>query len=202
MRFKEFIAEDATGSLTIFDVDDTLFHTTAKVGVVKNGKKIKSLSNQEFNNHELGDGEEFDFSEFKDAEKFFNESKPIHRMLMKAKMILKNYEKTPASRVIIITARQNFDNKERFLETFIKHGLDINKIYVERAGNMVGNMSPAVRKAIIIHRYLSTNKYNKVRLFDDSMSNLKAFLNLQNQFPKIKFEAYYANHEGRIKTVK
>jgi hypothetical protein len=203
MRFIEFIQEDiVSGTLTIFDVDETLFHTTAKVHVVKNGERLKSLSNQEFNTHKLEPDHEFDFRDFSDAEKFFNESKPIRRMMLKAQIILKNSIKNPLSKVIIITARPNFDNKEKFLATFLKHGLDIHKIYVERAGNMTGDMNPAVRKAIIIHKYLSTRKYGKVRLFDDSMSNLKAFLKLQDQFPTIKFEAFFAETDGKIKTIR
>jgi len=39
-------------------------------------------------------------------------------------------------------------------------------------------------------------------LFDDAMSNLKEFLKLKNEFPKIKFEAYFAKPDGSIKTVK
>ena len=39
-RFKEFIG---SGTLTIFDIDETLFHTKAKVGVVKDGKVIRKI---------------------------------------------------------------------------------------------------------------------------------------------------------------
>ena len=89
MRFKEFIQENIVlGTLTIFDIDETLLVTTAKVHVVKNGERLKSLSNQEFNNHKLEPDHEFDFRDFSDAEKFFNESKPIRRMMLKAQIIL------------------------------------------------------------------------------------------------------------------
>ena len=53
-----YILEAARGKgLTIFDVDDTLFHSNARVKVEKDGKVIKSLNNREFNNYKLKKGE-------------------------------------------------------------------------------------------------------------------------------------------------
>lgn len=203
IRFKEYIIEETNkGSLSIFDIDDTLFHTTAQISVVKNGSVIKKLTNNEFNTYKLKTGESFDFSEFRDAHKFYTESKPITRMLDKAKIILKNSEKNPLSKVVIVTARANLDNKEQFLATFRKHGFDIDKVRVERAGNIEGEFIPAFKKAIIIRNYLRTGSYIRVRLFDDSMSNLKEFLKLKSEFPKIVFEAYFAFPDGKIKSIK
>lgn len=204
-KFSEYLKEEQEyqdGGLTIFDIDDTLFHTTAQIGVIKNGKKVKSLSNQEFNTYKLGDGESFDYDEFKDAAKFNAESKPISRMLDKAKIILRNAEKNPNSKVIIVTARNDFDNKELFLNTFRKHGFDIDKVRVERAGKINDVHSVAFKKVIIIRNYINTKKFKRVRLFDDSMANLKAFLKLQHEFPTVKFEAFFANRDGTVKTIR
>lgn len=203
IQFKEYISEETgQGSLNIFDIDDTLFHTTAQIAVVKNGKVVKKLTNSEFNVYKLGDGESFDFSEFKDAAKFYKESKPITKMITKAMIILKHAQKNPNSQVIILTARSNFDDKEKFLSTFRKHGFDIDKVRVERAGELVKNEVPAIAKAVVITKYLNSGKYNKIRLFDDSMSNLKEFLRLQTKFPDVKFEAYFAKPDGSVKTIK
>lgn len=187
--------------MTIFDIDETLFHTYAKIAVVKNGKIIKRLSNSEFNTYHLGKDESFDFSEFRSAEKFA-ESKPIGKMIAKAKAIARGIAIKPQSRIVIITARANFDNKEKFLDVFRAQGLDMNKIRVERAGNIEDDIDVAAKKYIIIRNYLNTKQYRKVRLFDDSMANLKTFLKLRQEFPLIKFEAYFANPDGSIKTVK
>ena len=90
LSFKEYISEEVgAGSLSIFDIDDTLFHTTAQIAVVKDGKIIKKLTNAQFNTYKLQDGESFDFSEFKDAAKFYHESNPIKRMIAKAMAILR-----------------------------------------------------------------------------------------------------------------
>ena len=202
-NFKEYLNEQyKNGGLTIFDIDDTLFHTTAKIGVVKDGKKIKDLSNQEFNNYKLKDGETFDFDQFKDAVKFNAESKPIGKMLDKAKIILKNSQKNPFSKVIIVTARSDFDDKEIFLDTFRKHGLDIDKIRVERAGKIGDIHDVAFKKVVIIRNYLLTKQFARVRLFDDSMSNLRAFLKMKNDFPNVSFEAYFAKPDGSVNVIK
>ena len=202
-RFSEYIKEETkSGSLTIFDIDDTLFHTTAQIAVMKDGKVIRKLTNNEFNNYTLKAGEDFDFSEFRDAHKFYHESKPIQRMLAKAKAILANSVKNPNSKVVIITARANFDDKDKFLATFRKYGFDIDKVRVERAGNIEGEFIPAFKKAIIIRNYLNTKQYSKVRLFDDSMSNLKEFLRLKTEFDNVTFEAFFANPDGSIRTIK
>jgi hypothetical protein len=201
--FKEYLEEDfKDGGLTIFDIDDTLFHTTAQIAVIKNSKKIKSLTNQEFNTYKLGAGESFDFDEFKDAAKFNAESKPIGRMLDKAKAILKNSKRNPLSKVIIVTARNDFDNKELFLDTFRKHGLNMDNIRVERAGKIGDIADVAFKKVIIIRNYLLTKQFSRVRLFDDSMANLKAFAKLKAEFPSIKFEAYFAKPNGSVNSVK
>ena len=47
--FKTFLEEAAGVGLTVFDIDETLFHTRAKIKVVKDGKTVKLLTNREFN---------------------------------------------------------------------------------------------------------------------------------------------------------
>ena len=190
------------GSLTIFDIDDTLFETTALVYVVKDGVVIDKLTNQEYNVYDLKDGESFDFVEFRDALKFNLESNPIEKMFAKAKIILKNSLSNPMNKVIIITARQNFDNKELFLDTFRKHGFDIDMVRVERAGNILDITSTEMKKFIIIYNYLNTKQFYKVRFFDDMMLNLTTFLKLKAFFPDVIFEAFFVKHDGSIKTIK
>ena len=75
--FQEYLTEKKEGAgLTIFDIDDTLMHTTAKIAVKLNGKVVRELTNQEFNTYQLKKGEQFDFGQFRDAKKFKEESKP------------------------------------------------------------------------------------------------------------------------------
>ena len=194
--------QNLNGGLTIFDIDDTLFKTTAQVGVVKNGQVVKTLTNQQFNDYKLKPGEKFDFTQFASSEKFLKESTPISKMFNKARAIAKNAANTPNSKVVIITARNNFDDKNKVLATFSKYGFPINKVRIERAGRIEGQMIPAFKKAIIIRNYLKTRQFSRVRLFDDSMSNLKEFLKLKKEFPSITFEAYMAKEDCSVTTVK
>jgi hypothetical protein len=201
LSLSQFLAEQSGAGLTIFDIDETLFRTTAKIQVVKNGKVVRDLDNHTFNTYKLKSGEDYDFGQFRDAKKFHDESEPIEKMFKKAKAILSNATRT-GSTVIIITARSDFDDRDTFLNTFRKHGFDIDKVRVERAGNIEGNFVPAYKKAIIIRNALNTGKYKRVRLFDDSMKNLQVFLELQDEFPDIKFEAFLAHSDGSVKTVR
>ena len=196
MKIRDLLEGKNLG-LTIFDIDDTLFRTTAQIKVVKNDKVIRSLNNQEFNTYQLKPGESFDFGEFRNAEKFNRESIPIEPMIAKLKAIINN---AGDSKVIMLTARSDFDNKELFLDTFRKYGIDMNRVHVHRAGNLGG--SPSQNKAVWIRKYLDTGDYARVRLYDDAMSNIKMFINLQQEYPDIKFFPYFVTHAGSIKTIK
>lgn len=196
-RFKEFVG---SGTLTIFDIDETLFHTKAKVKVVKGGKVVRELDNQEFNTYERKPGEEYDFGEFKSAKVFNQTSVPVVRMVEKAKAIVKA-KNNPHSRAIIVTARADFDDRDLFLKTFRDHGIPIDEMHVERAGNL-GIDSSAEAKKVIFRKYLNTKNYVKTRLYDDAMSNLKAFLELQKEYPNIQFEAWFVRPDGTIKRIK
>ena len=184
--------------LTIFDIDDTLFHTTAEIKVIKDGNEVRSLTNQEFNNYQLQPGEEFDFGEFRSAEKFAKESEPIRPMINTLKRIL---NKAANTKVIMLTARADFDDKDKFLNTFEKYGIDMSKVHVHRAGNLPGNESPAYKKAIWVRKYLNTGKYNRVNLIDDSMANLKVFKSLESEYPQVDFDAYFVHPSGSMDVV-
>lgn len=183
--------------LTIFDIDDTLFHTTAQISVMKDGKVVRTLSNQEYNVYTLQPGESFDYGEFRNAEKFNKESVPIVPMIAKLKAILKN---AGDSTVIMLTARNDFDNKELFLDTFKRYGIDMSKIHVHRSGSL--GLPSAEGKAVWIRKYLDTGKYGRVRLYDDAMSNLKMLIGLREEYPNVQFFPYLVTPEGSIKTVK
>ena len=196
-----YILEAARGKgLTIFDVDDTLFHSNARVKVEKDGKVIKVLNNREFNNYKLKKGETFDYGEFKSAKIFNQTSTPIAKMISKAKAIIKNSIKA-GSKVIVVTARGDMDDKKLFVDTFKAQGLNMDKVYIERAGN-IGLDDAARNKEVVFRKYLETGKYKRIRLFDDAVDNLYALLKLRDEFPDITFEAYRVKKDGSIQTVR
>lgn len=194
LNFREFIFEQTDRGLTIFDIDETLFRTTAKIQVEKDGKVIRELSNQEYNTYKLKPGESYNYGQFASAELFKKTSTPIGKMVGKMKSILKRAIKK-GSRVIVVTARANFDNKDIFLDTFRAHGIDIDSAYVERAGNL--NLGSAAKnKRFVFHKYLKSGDYKRIRLFDDSRQNLNSFMSLAKQYPDVTFEAWFVKDDG------
>ena len=197
INFNTFSEARGGQGLTIFDIDKTLFHSDTKVGIKKDGKSIKTLD--KFEKYKLKKGEEFDFGEFKDAKRFAQTASPIGRMIAKAKVIIRNATKS-GSKVIFVTARADMDDKKLFINTLKAHGLDMSKVYVERAGNL--GIDTAKNKSTILKTYLDSGKYARVRMFDDQHDNLKALLSLKDDYPKIKFEAWKVLPKGSIKTVR
>jgi hypothetical protein len=188
-KFSQFITEAVQKkALHVFDIDDTLMHTTAKIHVKSpQGKVVDTLTNQEFNDHRLPAGHSYDFGEFRSAEKFNKESKPLDRMVNHLKRVTAN----PSNHVILNTARANFDDKHTFLNTFKKHGIDMNNIHVIRAGNINTSSLPAEKKATVIHGYIKKHKYNNVHMYDDSKTNLVSFLRLKTAHPNTTFHAHH-----------
>ena len=199
ISLKQFIEEQKKGVLHVFDIDDTMFHTTARVRVRNSaGKIIRYLSNSQFNHYKLKAGEKFDFKEFKNAKKFKDESKPIHPIINKVKRIQGNINKHPNSRVIINTARADFDDKHTFLDTFRKQDIDIDKIHVHRAGNIAGDDLPADKKVKIIKKYIDKHSHKKVVMYDDSKTNLQALINMKKEYPDVKFIAFHVGPDGAM----
>ena len=145
----------------------------------------------------MSKGEYYDYGEFKSSKLFFKTAIPIGKMISKAKAIIRNAT-AKGSKVIIVTARADMDDRDLFIRTFEEHGIPMDKVYVERAGNM-SNKSSAAAKQIIFRKYLKTEKYARIRLFDDHKENLDALLELKREFPHVNFEAYLVNKEGRVK---
>lgn len=190
-KFSQYKSEQL-GNLSVWDIDETLFQTKAKVYVVKDGKRIRALSNKEYNTYKKKKGEEFDFTEFRDAKLFNKTSVPIQRAIDKAAKTLQAYSRLPNSKVIVLTARSDFDDPHTFLNTFEKYGLNMRSVHVHRAGNL--GLPAAEAKRVFIKQYLDTGKFKSVSLFDDDVRNLDVFLSLKKEFPNVKFVAYLATH--------
>ena len=201
---EKFSVTDRSAALHIFDIDDTLFTTTARAMVVNEaGVPIKTLSPAEFSSYELKPGESLDYGQFIDAEKFHRESIPIDSMVenfkrIHAKVKLNFY---PGSEVIVITARSELNDRELFFQTFRRHGMDIDSVDVHCVGDPPGQHKepPAhVRKHAIVRTYLERKPFKSAMMYDDSSRNLSFFLTLKQEFPDTNFYAYLVRHGGSI----
>jgi pyrimidine deaminase RibD-like protein len=187
MRAQEF----TPSKLVIFDIDDTLVHTQTKVQVVKDGRAIKALNSHDFTHYKLQPGESFDFENFRNAHDFFHNSKPIIPMMNQLKRDI-----STGNKVVMVTARADFDDRELFLDTFRKYGVDMNKVHVYRAGNMSGKMQTEEKKKIIIRKLLDQGQYTKAIMYDDAVPNLESFIELKKEYPHTKFYAWHVSLEG------
>jgi hypothetical protein len=177
--------------LVIFDIDDTLVHTQTKVHVVKDSQVVNSLNSHEFTHYKLQPGESFDFENFRNAHDFFHNSKPIIPMLDQLKQDI-----ATGNKVVMVTARADFDDKELFLDTFRKYGVNMSKVHVYRAGNMTGKIQTEEKKKIIIRDLLNKGSYTKAIMYDDAVPNLQSFVELKKEYPHTKFYAWHVSLEG------
>ena len=177
--------------LVIFDIDDTLVKTDTKVGVIKDGKVIKRLSSHDFTHYKLHPGESFDFGAFRDAKEFFTKAKPILPMINQLKQDINT-----GNKVIMVTAREDFNDREIFLDTFRRFGIDMSKVHVYRAGNIKDKLPTEVKKKAIIRKVLDNNDYTKAIMYDDALPNLDLFLSLKDSHPGVRFYAWYVNPKG------
>lgn len=187
MRAQEFQPK----KLVIFDIDDTLVHTQTKVNVIKDGQVIKELNSHDFTHYKLQPGETFDFENFRNAHDFFHNSKPIIPMMDQLK-----HDIATGNKVVMVTARADFDDKELFLDTFRKYGVDMGKVHVYRAGNMTGKMQTEEKKKIIIRKLMDQGHYTKAIMYDDAVPNLESFVELKDEYPQTKFYAWHVSLEG------
>ena len=180
--------------LVIFDIDDTLVTTNTRVGVVRDGKTIKQLDSHEFTLYQKQPGETFDFGAFRNAKDFFNGAQPIVPMIRQLQDDI-----ATGNKVVMITARADFDDKEVFLNTFKQWKVDMNKVHVYRAGNDTRSISIDEKKAHIITQLLNQGNYAKAIMYDDSVPNLKSFLQLKTTHPKTQFYAWHVDHSGNTR---
>lgn len=182
-------------SLSIFDIDDTLFRTNTKVHIVKNGKRIRSLTPAQFNFYSKKPGEDYDFRDFNSSAHFMKTAKPIKNIFNLAKRLVRRYMGS-GSKVIALTARADMDDRDMFLDAFRKFGFPIDAIHIERAGNLPLPGSQA--KKVIVRRYLSSGRFGHTQMFDDHPANLASFLELKSEFPTITFEAFLVHENGGL----
>ena len=200
MKYNDYVKshKKEVRTLNVWDIDDTLGQTSAKVNIKKDGKVIKTLAPGEYNNYKLDKGEELDFSQFRSGKIFRDTFKPIANVLDRAKNIVWNQSENSHS--IIITARADFDDHKEFLEAFRDHGFPIDHVYVERSGNLskLKPSSPAhINKGVILKKYLSTGKWDRVRMWDDHEKNLEMLFKVAAMYPEVEAVGYLVK-DGKV----
>ena len=189
---EEYIEEKARGTrkkttVHAYDVDETLFGHGKKgkpnVQVHVNdasGKRVKSLSNQEFNTHKLDKGHSYDFSEFQSAKKFSQTASPNKKVIKDIKR-----KQARGQNVHLITARSKFDNPSEFQGHLKKHGVDVEKSNIHYTGGMRGG-DIGKKKVDVANAVAKKSGAKSIHMYDDAAKVHKAFEAEKKEKPKSK----------------
>jgi GNAT superfamily N-acetyltransferase len=101
------------------------------------------------------------------------------------------------NRVIMLTARSDFNDRDVFLDTFRRFGIDMDQVHVYRAGNLAIKAATEEKKKIILKHLLGKEHFDKLIMYDDSVPNLNAFLSLKQDYPYSRFYAWHVDPNGQ-----
>ena len=159
--------------LVIFDLDDTLVKTDAKIRIIsgKTKKVIAELTPNDFNLFKKKSGHILNFDDFEDPS-ILRQGKLIHSIFSKLK-----YYYRKGVPVSIVTARSSSDMVREF---FLENGIDIHPDLViainDPEFNLEGNIAERKQKAI---KGLIDDGYKDLIFFDDNEDNLRLAKDLE-----------------------
>jgi FMN phosphatase YigB (HAD superfamily) len=152
----------------IFDFDETLVTTEARIHVYKNGAHVGEMNSKEFNFYKPKPGETLDFTEFKDGELIMNAKRykmwPVLRNVNKAVK-----EERSTSDIYILTARSPLV-KSYIYEFLKKHGIEIDIEHIVTIGDDKGDISISEEKRKWLKKIVF--KYDDIIFFDDDPKNI------------------------------
>jgi len=153
----------------IWDFDDTLVKTDAKVHVYKAGKFLKSLTPEEFNFYQKAEDEEIDVSEFKDP-RIILKAKPYKMWPALQNMDAAIKQGRSTSEIFILTARSAIA-KIPIWTFFRRNGIDIPEDHIITIGDDKGEINIPEEKRKILQSL--ADKYDDITFFDDNPENIK-----------------------------
>jgi len=150
----------------VFDFDDTLATTTAKIlvwGIRPSGLGGQSLVGEltpaEFSSYDLKDDEEFDFSQFRD-DKFIQDASPTWLMSLAEEVDSEGHD------IYILTARE--DDSADAIAEFLS-GFNVHPKMIHCVGG-TKNSIPKRKHDILM---MLINNYDKTYFYDDCSVNIE-----------------------------
>lgn len=153
----------------VFDFDETLVKTDAKIHVYRNGAHYRSMDSKEYNDYKRKLGDKLDFSDFKDGELILNAKK--YKMWPAIENISAAIKTNRSiSEIYILTARTS-EAKAYIYEFLKRKGIAIDISHILTIGDESGkkDISNEKRKALV----KLVEKYDEVVFYDDDPSNIK-----------------------------
>jgi len=145
-------------TLIVFDFDDTLFYSGAKIGVQKRGETKRYLTSHEYAGYTPDEGEEFDYEQF---HVYPPDPQPIDHTTKKLRSSVFRHG---LENVIILTARSAEGPVMKVLQNFAMPPVEILAI---------GSSNPE-HKADAIENLVKENLYDSVIVYEDSAANIQA----------------------------
>ena len=190
-KYNEFLLEKARPfsgtSITVFDLDDTLVITDAKIKVcnIVTGD-CHELSPEEFNDYQSNPNDKLDCDDFKSLE-IMKAGELIHYYL---KILADAYKMKRA--VGIVTAR---DDREMIYKWMKEHvGFHIAKDLIYAINDPVHGLTGSIseKKKQAFRQYIEMG-YKNIQFFDDDDANLRLVKELETDYPDINLSVYKAN---------
>ena len=144
-------------TLYIFDFDDTLVKSDAKVLISHHDGTKSKISSADFSIYEEKEGDTFDFSQFEIYP-------PNPRLIQHTFNIIKDLSSESKDNIYIITSRSESEPVKKCMENFGVHGIPIFAV----------NSSDPVVKAKLVLKIIKGGNYDMVHVFEDNIQNIKA----------------------------
>ena len=169
-------------ALRVFDFDDTLVHTNAPVGLMRDGKRVRDLTSMRFRDYILQPGESYDFS----AANEVVDPRPIGAVLKVMRQVLAQGKDT-----VILTGRADGAAVQRWLKSI---GITIPVFTVGHAE--ATHTSIAQRKRDWLVTAIQQG-YNDIEFFDDNAKNIQYAKTLKSEFPHIKLRTRLVKYKSK-----
>ena len=157
--------------LSIFDFDDTLVSTNAKIHITHGNGEKETLTPAEYAVYTPQEGDEFDFSEFdgplKDPEIIKKNFKLFLQVLNKSRR---------GRRTAILTARENPIPVENFFKENGIEGIEIVALGSSNPQDKADWIEAQAKKG-----------WNDIRFMDDSSKNISAVRVMAKKYPNIEW---------------
>jgi FMN phosphatase YigB (HAD superfamily) len=180
---KQYIAEVIAAARTphkklwIFDFDDTLVRTDAKVHVTEPDGTTFDLSSGEFAIYEKRPGQTFDYTDF---QKLINP-----RVIKWTNRILRNiYAYYGPDNIVILSARSSREPIIQFLHDIGLPGIEVVAL----------NNADPLAKATWIDARIKRDGLKEIEFLDDSYENVASVRKLQLLHPEVKIVARHVAH--------
>lgn len=195
-RYTDFLNEKKpyhASKIIVFDLDDTLVITDAKIKVYdRNSGESYSMTPEEFNDYERQPHHEVDFGDFKSLE------------IMKAGKLIEYYLKIfkDAYRmklaVGIVTARDDREMIYKWLREHIGFRIDKDLIFAvnDPVHGYKGSVSDRKKAAF---RELIDMGYRDMQFYDDDTANLVLVKSLENEYEDVSISTIKANKKFSIR---